>query len=216
MIESESEAREYVAQLCDTAAMERLEQFAKALIEENAQQNLISKPSEAQIWQRHIADSAQLLEHVAATGTGQAWKGDWLDLGTGAGFPGIVIAAMRPDCSVVLVESRKRRIEWLERMVRELDLPKTRVEGCRLEAIEPFPTAIISARAFAPLPKLLRLSAPLSTKSTRFILPKGRKARQELEELPAPSRTMFHVKHSVTDAEAGIIVSRDPADKAQS
>lgn len=202
MIVDEAQAREFVAQLADEVAMERLEALSHALCEENQRQNLISKQSEPQIWQRHIADSAQLLCHVP-----RETPGAWLDLGTGAGFPGLVIAAMRPELPVVLVESRARRIEWLSRVVEQLKLEKCRVAGCRLEVLEPFAARVISARAFAPLPKLLRLSAPFSTSETTYLLPKGRSAAQELTELPKKSRKLFHVEQSLTDPDAGIIVS---------
>ncbi|MBT8388872.1 MAG: 16S rRNA (guanine(527)-N(7))-methyltransferase RsmG [Altererythrobacter sp.] len=184
--------------------MARLEALIAALIEENQRQNLISRPSEAQMWVRHIADSAQLLRFVPR----ETISRPWLDLGTGAGFPGLVIAAMRPDWQIVLVESRARRVEWLERMVHELDLGNCRVEGQRLELVEPFRASVISARAFAPLEKLLSLSAPFSTKATTYLLPKGRSAAQELQAMPRKIRRMFHVEQSLTDEEAGIIVSK--------
>lgn len=207
MISSENEAREYISKFADQAAMERLEFLAAALIEENANQNLISKPSESEIWQRHIADSVQLLRFVPI-GTWQNRSLEkWLDLGTGAGFPGLVIAALAPEAPVFLVESRQRRIEWLSRIVSEMRLESCKILGKRLEAIAPFPVTIITARAFAPLPKLLRLSAPFSTSATRFLLPKGRSASQELAELPESQSKMFHVEHSLTSEEAGIIVS---------
>lgn len=202
----EAAARDYVAALGDGAAMERLDRLVEALCEENRRQNLISRPSEAQVWRRHIADSAQLLRFVPR-GTSGEDKGIWLDLGTGAGFPGLVIAALRPEWRVVLVESRSRRVDWLRRMARSLDLPNCRIEGHRIEVVKPFAASVISARAFAPLPKLLHLSAPFSTKATTYLLPKGRSAAQELEQLPAQIRRLFHVEHSLTDAEAGIIVS---------
>ena len=202
MIETESEARDYVAGLCDEEAMERLDTLCAELVEENTRQNLISKPSEQNIWQRHIADSAQLLGYVP-----RETFGVWLDLGTGAGFPGIVIAAMRPQMPVVLVESRAKRVDWLGRISAKLGLSKCRIEGQRLELVEPFEARIISARAFAPLPKLLRLSAPFSTKATTYLLPKGRSAAQELQEMPKATRRMFHVEQSLTDEDAGIIVS---------
>lgn len=202
MIADEASARAFVADLADEAALARLDRLCELLLAENQLQNLISRPSEGQLWQRHIADSAQLLRYVP-----RETSGPWLDLGTGAGFPGLVIAAIQPEREVVLVESRARRIEWLNRAIEELTLPKCRVEGCRLEILAPFRASIISARAFAPLPKLLRLSAPFSTSQTRYLLPKGRSAAQELAELPAKSRKLFHVEQSLTDPDAGIIVS---------
>lgn len=202
MIEDEGSARRYVAALADGEAMDRLERLAAALIEENRRQNLISRPSETAIWQRHIADSAQLLRFVP-----RETFGPWLDLGTGAGFPGLVIAVLRPAHPMVLVETRPLRAEWLIRMADELALDHCRIEAGRIEMVEPFAARVISARAFAPLPKLLSLSAPFSTDETTYLLPKGRSAAQELAALPVRSRKLFHVEQSLTNPDAGIIVS---------
>ncbi|MBI1403939.1 MAG: 16S rRNA (guanine(527)-N(7))-methyltransferase RsmG [Porphyrobacter sp.] len=206
MIVTEEEARAYVAGQTDAEGMARLEAFAALVLEENRHQNLIAKPTEPHIWQRHIADSAQLLENVSRETLGPNAGGPWLDLGSGPGFPGLVIAALCPKMPVVLVESRARRVGFLERCIAELGLPKCRVEGQRLERVTPFPARAISARAFAPLAKLLTLSAPFSTRQTVYVLPKGRSAAQELQDLKPSIRAMFHVKHSLTDPLAGIIV----------
>jgi 16S rRNA (guanine527-N7)-methyltransferase len=203
ILSNEDQARAFCAGLADSAAMARLERLAAMVVEENRRQNLMSKPSEGAIWLRHLADSAQLLSYVPAL---SAKTSPWLDLGTGAGFPGLVVAAMRPDCDVVLVESRKKRVDWLVRAAAELGLERCRVEGRRLEHVETFPVAIISARAFAPLVKLLSLSARFSTRDTRWLLPKGRSAVQEVASLPAATAGMFHVEHSITDAEAGLVI----------
>jgi 16S rRNA (guanine527-N7)-methyltransferase len=206
MISTEDEARAYLAGLTDAEGMARLEAFAALVLAENQRQNLIAKATEPHIWQRHIADSAQLLENVSRETLGANAGGPWLDLGSGPGFPGLVIAILCPNMPVVLVESRSRRVEFLESAVTALDLRKCRVEGQRLERITPFAARAISARAFAPLSKLLSLSAPFSTSTTRYVLPKGRSAAQELEALKPSIRAMFHVKHSWTDPDAGIIV----------
>lgn len=205
-ISDETEARTYVASLADGDAMARIEAFVALVLAENQHQNLIAKATEPHIWQRHIADSAQLIGNVSRETLGPNAIGPWLDLGSGPGFPGLVIAALCPNMPVVLVESRARRAEFLERCVSALGLSKCRVEAQRLERITPFPARAISARAFAPLPKLLALSAPFSTSTTRYVLPKGRSAAQELETLKPSIRAMFHVKHSLTDPDAGIIV----------
>jgi 16S rRNA (guanine527-N7)-methyltransferase len=213
MIVTEEQARAYVAGLTDDAGMARLEQFAALVLEENQRQNLIARATEPHLWQRHIADSAQLVDVsrggealLKAETFGANAGGPWLDLGSGPGFPGLVIAALHPNMPVVLVESRARRAEFLNRAIAALQLPKCQVEGQRLERVTPFPARAISARAFAPLPKLLELSAPFSTRVTVYVLPKGRSAAQELEALKPSIRAMFHVKHSLTDPEAGIIV----------
>lgn len=202
MITNEDEARSYVAGMCDETAIDRLQAFVEALKAENALQNLVAKPTLEIAWQRHLADSAQLLGYVPRE------TSPWLDLGSGAGFPGIVIATMRPDCEVILVESRRKRIDWLVRMRDELALDNCRIEGMRLESVETVPAGVITARAFAPLRDILGLSARFSTEHTRYVLPKGRSAAQELQDMPKWIRKTFHVEQSLTDADAGIIVGR--------
>lgn len=201
MIETEAAAKEWLRQLpeCDDAAFARLERLVNLLRAENERQNLVSKASLEDVWVRHIVDSAQLLPHVPRE------TSPWLDLGTGAGFPGLVIAALRPETRVVLVESRARRIEWLRRAKDELGLSRCEVAGARLEQVETIQAAVISARAFAPLDRLLALSARFSTAETRWLLPKGRSAKQELADL-RKWRHVFHVEQSLTDPQAGIIV----------
>jgi len=203
IIGSEEAARDWLKQLpeCDEAAMRRLEALAKMLAEENGRQNLVSAASLGEVWRRHIVDSAQLLSFVPR-GTSP-----WLDLGTGAGFPGLVVAVMRPDIEVVMVESRARRIDWLKRARDALGLAKATIVGKRLELVDACPMRVISARAFAPLAQLVGLSARFSTPDTLWLLPKGRSAAQELSELADWSH-MFHVEQSVTDAESGIIVGQ--------
>jgi len=202
MMESEAEARRFCAERTDAAGLARLERLAVLLGEENERQNLVSTASLQSIWQRHFADSLQLLDHVPR-GTS-----DWLDLGSGAGFPGLALAAAAPESRFVLVESRKRRVDWLNRAAAELALENCRVIGARLENVESLSAAVIVARAFAPLGKLLRLSARFSTPATVWLLPKGRSAAQEWAEQPDEVRKMFHVEQSATDSGGGILVGR--------
>lgn len=202
MIASESEARAWLEALPEwtSDAASRLELLVTMLAAENERQNLVSAASLGEVWRRHVADSAQLLTHVP-----RETAPTWLDLGTGAGFPGLVIAALRPEIEIVMVESRARRIEWLNRAIAEMGLAQASVEGARLEVVESRQVAAISARAFAPLPKLLELSARFSTSETTWVLPKGRSAAQELADLQGWNHA-FHVEHSLTDSEAGVIV----------
>ena len=104
-----------------------------------------------------------------------------------------------------MVESRMRRIEWLELARLDLGLGVAKVVGARLEHVESRRFDVISARAFAPLDKLLQLSARFSTSATLWLLPKGRSAGQELALLRGWNHA-FHVKHSLTDPDAGVIV----------
>ena len=190
---------------CDTGALAGLQAFIAMLRAENARQNLVAKADLDHLWWRHVVDSAQL--SAVSRGT-QIGNGPWLDLGTGAGFPGLVVALLDRARPVVLVEERRRRAEWLKHAAVELGLGQVTVHGCPLARVATFPAAAISARAFAPLPRLLDLAARFSTPQTLWLLPKGEKARQEQRELPEHQRAMFHVEPSVTSAAAGLIVGR--------
>lgn len=201
MIASEEEARAFVAARGDGRSMERLDRLADALRIENKAQNLVSPATLDKVWSRHICDSAQLVDHAVN-------PRNWLDLGTGAGFPGLVVAILRPDLPVTLVESRRLRIEWLQRMAVELELERCSVVGLRLESVETAPFSVISARAFAPLTRLVGMARRFSTGDTVWLLPKGRSAAQEVADLPKGTRGMFHVEPSVTDPKAGIVVGR--------
>lgn len=188
----------------DASTFGRLERLVELLLVENEQQNLIAKGTVPHVWQRHIVDSAQLLTVPRET----VPDGLWLDLGTGAGFPGLVIAALQPDREVVMVDSRRLRTDWLKRAAEELDLPRVRVIQSRVEDLPLIEASVISARAFAPLEKLLEISARFSTPETLWVLPKGASAKHELANVPAKWQHMFHVEHSLTDESAGIITGR--------
>jgi 16S rRNA (guanine527-N7)-methyltransferase len=180
-------------------SLDKLDAFRMAVIEESARQNLISAATIEHFWARHIVDSAQLLPHTIASGT-------WLDLGTGAGFPGVVVALLR-DAPMIFVESRRKRIDFLSESVEMLGLTNVRIHGGRLETMPATTTSVISARAFAPLPKLLDLAHRFSNNETIWALPKGRTAHEELETVKGSWQGTFHVKQSVTDPEASIIVA---------
>jgi 16S rRNA (guanine527-N7)-methyltransferase len=199
---TEEEARGWLRETLSVndAQMARLGRFGAVVVEENSRQNLISSGSVSHLWARHIVDSAQLLSLAPE-------EGDWLDLGTGAGFPGIIVAILR-DAPVHCVEARKGRIAFLERAASELGLTNLTVHGCRLEALQRPHAAVISARAFAPLPRLLGLAHRFSTENTLWLLPKGRSAQSELESVRGTWQGLFHVKQSVTDPESAILVAK--------
>ena len=182
--------------------LEALEAFVAFLKREAESQNLISASTLDHIWSRHIVDSAQLLLFTDTS----APPSNWLDLGSGAGFPGLVIALLT-NHHVTLVESRARRIDYLQRAVEMLDLThRVKVAGVTLERLETAPFSVISARAFAPLPKLFDLAARFATNNTLWLLPKGRNAKAEWEGAQALWDGNFQIMDSVTDQEAGILV----------
>ncbi|WP_417620804.1 16S rRNA (guanine(527)-N(7))-methyltransferase RsmG [Parasphingorhabdus sp.] len=183
---------------------QRLELFISLLREEMQHQNLISKASADNLWARHIVDSAQLLRLAPTTKN----NGIWLDLGTGAGFPGMVIAILS-RYQVHMVESRKRRCIFLNHVIDQTGIgDHAFVIADRLENIESFSADVISARAFAPLDRLIALSHRFSTENTVWLLPKGKNAVRELKGLSPKRQKMFHVEHSLTDPDAGILVGK--------
>lgn len=203
---TEDEARAWLRDVAgaDAQAMERLDLLTHMLVVENDQQNLVSRGTLDSVWSRHVVDSAQLLTVPRET----LPEGDWLDLGTGAGFPGLVIAALQPARSVTMVDSRRLRTEWLERAAGAMGLANARIVLSRVEDLPDAKFSVISARAFAPLERLLGISIRFSTPHTLWLLPKGAKARHEVDMLPKNWRHTFHVEQSLTDSAAGVIVGR--------
>ena len=189
--------------------LERLEGFLALLREENERQNLVSRASLAQVWSRHVLDSAQLVRFAPAN------AGSWLDLGSGAGLPGLIVALLHRS-KVTLVESRRLRVDFLHRAAERLGInDKVEIVCARAETLIPRPFDVISARAFAPLDKLLAIGARFSNPGTCWILPKGRSAKSELEAARASWQGDFRLEPSVTDPDARIIVAEGVQRKAK-
>lgn len=179
---------------------ERLSRYAELLNAEASRQNLVSASTLGQLWERHVLDSAQLLR-FAPTGDSR-----WVDVGSGAGLPGIVIACMA-SAPVTLVEPRRLRAEFLKRVVAELGLD-ARVEHATAERIGG-KFDVITGRAVASLTRFLTMCDHLSTKNTIWILPKGRSAESELAEARRTWQGDFRVEPSVTDADSRIVVAAE-------
>jgi 16S rRNA (guanine527-N7)-methyltransferase len=197
----ENDARLWVERQFDVPreTMERLDAFAALLREESGRQNLVSKASLDRLWLRHFADSAQLLAFAPSP------EASWVDLGSGAGFPGLVVAALHKG-PVTLVEERRLRSEFLHRAAETLGV-QVEILAARAERIPPRRFDVISARAFAPLPRLLDLGTAFSTTNSVWILPKGRNAETELAALDPSWQGGFRLEPSVTDPEAQIILA---------
>jgi len=141
--------------------------------------NLVSRASLGEIWRRHILDSAQVF--FAAT----APRGVWADLGSGGGFPGLVVATLArqlaPELRVTLVESDLRKAAFLVTAARELQLPAV-VMTERAELMPPIGAGTLSARALAPLPELLALAARHLAADGLAIFPKGASWQSEVDQ----------------------------------
>lgn len=175
--------------------------FVRFLNEANKRQNLIATSTEDSVWSRHILDSAQLLRFAPDTG-------NWIDLGSGAGFPGLITGTLRAQATTLLVEQRTLRVGFLRQAIDILGASdRISISQGRAENIPAAAFAIISARAFAPLGRLLEIGSRFACPDTRWILPKGKNARAELEAVRSSWQGEFRVEPSVTDPEAGIIVA---------
>lgn len=181
--------------------MARFDAFAALLRRANAEQNLVSAASLEQLWVRHFLDSAQLLRFAPAPDS------SWIDLGSGAGFPGLVVATLHKG-PVTLVEERRLRAEFLREAAALLGIRPEIVES-RVERMSPRPFDVISARAFAPLNRLLDLGTRFSTTNSLWVLPKGRKAQSELEARDSSWQGDFRLEQSLTDDDARIVVARN-------
>ncbi|MEA3000608.1 MAG: rRNA (guanine527-N7)-methyltransferase [Sphingomonadales bacterium] len=197
---TEAEAR--VALDVPRETLHRLEGFAQLLAKENERQNLVSKDSLQHLWVRHVYDSAQLVRFAPADAA------TWLDLGSGAGFPGLVVSLLHP-ARVTLLEARRLRADFLRRAAEALGVSdKVEILCARVETLAPRAFEVVSARAFAPIDRLLALAAPFSTVGTVWILPKGRNAKSELDAARSSWQGDFRLEPSLTDDEAGIVVAR--------
>jgi 16S rRNA (guanine527-N7)-methyltransferase len=168
---------------CSDAAIARLEIYAALIAKWQKAINLVAPKTLPELWSRHFLDSAQLLEHVPA-GVMR-----WLDLGSGGGFPGLVIAALS-DVDMHLVESDQRKSAFLREAARAIDLSNVSVHVKRIESVNAAQLheamggapQVISARALAPLHELIGLAYPLAGPDTVYLFPKGRTAGDELTE----------------------------------
>ena len=168
--------------------------------------NLVGPATLEQFWTRHVADSAQLL------GLAKADQLVWLDLGSGGGFPGLVLAMMlQPRGGYVhLVESDERKVAFLRTVIRETGAPAevhlSRIETLAMDQPEALVgVQVITARALAALPKLLPWVAPFFTSSTIALLHKGRGWQEELTEAEQSWKLQAEIIQSVTDEAARII-----------
>ena len=174
-----------------------------ALVEKwNPAINLVAPRSLPDAWQRHVMDSAQLFQFIPPH------VRDVADFGSGAGFPGLVLAIlaqeMLPNLHMTLVESDKRKATFLSQAARQLDLSVT-VLTERAENLPPLLVDVVTARALAPLTALCAIAARHLAATGIAIFPKGTQWEQELVEAAAEWQFQAHHKKSETDTEARIL-----------
>lgn len=194
------------AALVSRETLDRLKAYASLLEKWQRRINLVGASTLGDLWRRHMLDSAQLLPHIPDSAA------NLVDLGSGAGFPGLVLAIMgAPD--VHLIESNGRKCAFLREAARVTGTAVT-IHNMRIERTEAWPADVITARALAPLSVLIEYARPYLTPNSICLFLKGRGVDEELTEL----RKMWNIREneypSMTDSD-GIVVrlealSHDP------
>jgi 16S rRNA (guanine527-N7)-methyltransferase len=182
----------------------RLTRYTELLAHWQKSTNLVAPSTLPLLWSRHFADSAQLRTLAQNARL-------WLDLGSGAGFPGLVVAILeagRPDFRMHLVESNRKKCAFLAEVARETEAPvevhAMRIEELAKSAPRLMPD-VVSARALAPLPRLLELASPFFGPATRGLFLKGREAQSEIEAAGKDWNFTARLHPSLTSRDSHII-----------
>jgi 16S rRNA (guanine527-N7)-methyltransferase len=183
--------------------LERLEEYMAMLTEWRRAIALVSRASLSDPWRRHLLDSAQLHSLLSQD------THVLLDIGSGAGFPGLVLAIMGVP-EVHLVESNKRKCAFLQEVVRRTDC-RAIVHHMRIEELPRFPCEVVTTRALAPLPRLLEYAAPFLEKQGVLLALKGRGFEEELTKAQK-SWKLTAIRHpSLSDSSGAVLLLKDIA-----
>lgn len=187
-------------------ATERLQIFVGLLAKWNAAINLVSPASLAEVWTRHVADSAQVLDLAPIR------RARWLDMGSGAGFPGIVIALITADTpnpvEMTLVESDRRKAAFLSTVSRETGVPMI-IQAARIEAVVPQNADTVSARALAPLVRLCSFAERHLAPHGAALFLKGGHYDAEIAEARRTWSFALDVRRSSTDPAGAVLIMKD-------
>lgn len=186
--------------------LDRLKTYAQLLDRWQKTINLVAPSTLGDLWHRHFADSAQLWRYRPPEAR------VWLDIGSGAGFPGLVLAILGAETGAthhILIESDSRKAAFLREVGRAtgiaVDILCMRIENtqtcAKVSAVD-----CITARALAPLPRLLEMSAPYFKSSTLGLFLKGRDVAAEIEQAAEDWRFAYELKPSVTDEDARVVL----------
>jgi len=183
--------------------LDALKYFEDLVVLWNPAINLISNSSVSDLWSRHIVDSAQLFLFTLPD------EGLWLDVGSGGGFPGIVVSIvakeLAPSLRVVLVESDNRKCVFLRTVIRELGL-SVKVINDRIENVKLDDVVYLSARALRNLNSLLFIVENNVSRETVCVFPKGRSYKKELVESQKNWKFDFNLIDSNTSEDSKVIV----------
>ena len=180
----------------------RLQRYADLLLDWNARHNLVAKSTLPDLWHRHLRDSAQLAPMIPETAQTLA------DLGSGAGFPGLLLAAMRPALKVTLHEATTKKCAFLQAAADRMGL-KVEICNARLEDLPPQAFDVVTARALAPLPLLLEYTHRFTGPNTVCLFLKGQNVGLELTEASKYWNMKGSQVPSQTDSSAAIVTVRE-------
>lgn len=202
-----NEGKQWLSARVSRETMDRLELFHELIIRWQSTINLVASSTLDAIWARHLVDSAQIYS-LADTAARR-----WLDLGSGAGLPGLVVGLMAADqgrdLKVVLVESDIRKCAFLREAARQMDI-SVEIHTKRISEIPGQEADVISARALAPLSVLLDHAKPHTKRGTCLLFPKGESFPRELDSLASKWQSAVEVFPSVTDPAAVVLRIRLP------
>ena len=184
---------------------ERFRTYLEMLTEWQTRMNLVAPSTLPEARTRHLEDSVQLIERLPP----EQPVGTWVDLGSGAGFPGLVAAICMPDTYVHLIESREKKCTFLRAVSDAVGVAgRVTVHSARIESLKGPKADIISARACASLAKLFDWGLRFQSHSTLWILPKGRRAQSEIDEAREHFSFDLNILPSRTDPEGQILMVR--------
>jgi len=178
----------------------KLEVLKKSLLEYNSKYNLISKSTEKSIWSRHILDSAQLIKYFSTK-----YEASLADFGSGAGFPGLIIAIFNknPKFHVKLYEKSPVKRSFLNFIKEKLDIQYIVAENIYDEVIE---ANIVVARAFKKIDRIIEISREMIKKPHKIIILKGKNAQSEINNVSFGSNYRYKLERSITDTDSKIII----------
>ncbi len=182
--------------------LSRLKAYADLLGDWNARHNLVAKSTLPDVWHRHLWDSAQLAPLIPDAARTLA------DLGSGAGFPGLVLAAMRPELEVTLHEATTKKCAFLQAAAERMGL-EVEIRNARLEDVLPQPFDVVTARALAPLPLLLDYAQRFTAPNTVCLFLKGQNVGSELTGASKYWNMKASQVPSQTDPSAAIVMVRE-------
>jgi len=181
-------------------SIDKLKMFEEELLKVNKRYNLIAKSTEKLIWSRHILDSAQLVKYIDFT------KGSLSDLGSGAGFPGLVLAIYNQNFNfhVKLYEKSPVKRDFLNEMIGKLKIKATLFSNVFDETIE---SDYIVCRAFKKLDKIIQVSREISKKPHKLIILKGQNAQEEINKAFKSLKYSYKLEPSMTYEKSKILVA---------